>query len=335
MEPGTRYTVKAGDTLWDLAQAHLGNPERWPEIHAHNNRPEIVALTNSRIVDPDLIFVGQTLYLPNGDAPPPNLPQPRPGAGKRPARRQVYSIPFKFSLPDLPAITVVSPTHTATIKLKGSVTLQSEKTIDFLSLTRDEIVVSAKREADLALQRLVSDTKISLNPGTGQLKLEMGLTIHSDSPYTPSTSVSTSLSPTGQPCVTSSIKAPPLKGKVLDHLYHTENLSFEVEVCIRGRRPGQRRVPQPRPGPVRQPQPQRGPSTWDYLVAGALVTAATVLVVATVAEDIVTLGAGTVDDPVSFATASAAIAVAVNRLQTVPGTTPVKVEGGGRAPSDL
>lgn len=50
-----RYTVKSGDTLWDLAEENYGNGERWPKIAQANCRT---------IEDPDLIRVGQNLRVP-------------------------------------------------------------------------------------------------------------------------------------------------------------------------------------------------------------------------------------------------------------------------------
>ena len=43
------YTVKAGDTLWDIAQTQLGNGSRYKEITALNG------LTNN-IIQPGQIF---------------------------------------------------------------------------------------------------------------------------------------------------------------------------------------------------------------------------------------------------------------------------------------
>ena len=48
-----RYTVQPGDTLWDLAVAHLGAGERWPEIAAA-----------SRVHHPDRLYPGQALIIP-------------------------------------------------------------------------------------------------------------------------------------------------------------------------------------------------------------------------------------------------------------------------------
>ncbi|GAB2444623.1 hypothetical protein GCM10027062_25800 [Nocardioides hungaricus] len=51
-----RVTVQAGDTLWGLAEEHLGSGDRWPEIYALNR-----AVVGG---DPDLIQPAQRLRLP-------------------------------------------------------------------------------------------------------------------------------------------------------------------------------------------------------------------------------------------------------------------------------
>jgi nucleoid-associated protein YgaU/DNA-binding SARP family transcriptional activator len=67
------YTVERGDTLWDIAGEHLGDPTRYPEIVTLNQgvpQPDGGVLT-----DPDLIRPGWLLTLPAsevagaGDAP--------------------------------------------------------------------------------------------------------------------------------------------------------------------------------------------------------------------------------------------------------------------------
>ena len=47
------HTVSSGDTLWAIAQKHLGDGSRYPEIAALNN-----------IANPNLIYPGTTLKLP-------------------------------------------------------------------------------------------------------------------------------------------------------------------------------------------------------------------------------------------------------------------------------
>ncbi len=48
------YTVKSGDTLWDISRMFLKSPWRWPELWGMNLE---------QIRNPHLIFPGQTLYL--------------------------------------------------------------------------------------------------------------------------------------------------------------------------------------------------------------------------------------------------------------------------------
>ena len=90
-----RYTVVRYDTLWGLAERHLGDPFRWREIYELNRG---VRQVDGRVLeDPDLIFPGWTLALPSdatGVEParvvvpeqvppvPPTTPSPTPGAHK-------------------------------------------------------------------------------------------------------------------------------------------------------------------------------------------------------------------------------------------------------------
>ena len=54
--PTARITVAPGDTLWRLAEVHLGDPMRHPEIFGLNRPP---------LRDPDLILPGTVLALPD------------------------------------------------------------------------------------------------------------------------------------------------------------------------------------------------------------------------------------------------------------------------------
>ena len=48
------YTVKRGDTLWDLSKMYLTSPWRWPELWGMNKQ---------QIANPHLIYPGQELRL--------------------------------------------------------------------------------------------------------------------------------------------------------------------------------------------------------------------------------------------------------------------------------
>ena len=53
---GGTYTVEKGDCLWNIAKKLYGDPLRWTEIYQANQ---------GQIANPNLIFVGQVLIIPN------------------------------------------------------------------------------------------------------------------------------------------------------------------------------------------------------------------------------------------------------------------------------
>jgi nucleoid-associated protein YgaU len=63
-------TVESGDSLSAIAQRELGDGNRWGEIFD---------LNRDQLDDPNMIFPGQVLKLPGGDAPAP-APAPAPAA---------------------------------------------------------------------------------------------------------------------------------------------------------------------------------------------------------------------------------------------------------------
>ncbi|HEY3545807.1 MAG TPA: LysM peptidoglycan-binding domain-containing protein [Propionicimonas sp.] len=68
----TNVVVQAGDTLWTLAQRHLGDGERYPEIVALNSG--VPQADGGTLQDPDLIRPGWVLTLPSATAPTAALP---------------------------------------------------------------------------------------------------------------------------------------------------------------------------------------------------------------------------------------------------------------------
>jgi LysM repeat protein len=65
------HTVKRGDTLWDLANAYLGDAYLWPEIYR---------LNTDQIEDPHWIYPGEILRLPGRTAAAPSTIAATPGA---------------------------------------------------------------------------------------------------------------------------------------------------------------------------------------------------------------------------------------------------------------
>ena len=56
------HVVEVGDTLWDIAEEHLGEGSEYPEIFEENQG--VVQQDGRRLTDPDLILVGWELSIP-------------------------------------------------------------------------------------------------------------------------------------------------------------------------------------------------------------------------------------------------------------------------------
>ncbi|MEB3299467.1 MAG: N-acetylmuramoyl-L-alanine amidase [Candidatus Sericytochromatia bacterium] len=69
-------TIRRGDTLWRLAETHLGDARRWREIYEANR---------DRLQDPNLLVPGQILRLPSAAAHPTPAPLPVPAPLPAPA----------------------------------------------------------------------------------------------------------------------------------------------------------------------------------------------------------------------------------------------------------
>jgi DNA-binding SARP family transcriptional activator len=120
---GTSYIhpVHPGDTLWDIADAWLGDPHRWPEIYRLNagrHFPDV----GGALTDPDLILPGWHLRLP-GDARPPtstSRPEPTP--------QQKGTVPRTATPPTGPTGTSPSTPPTTTRASSPTVPTTSEAT---------------------------------------------------------------------------------------------------------------------------------------------------------------------------------------------------------------
>ena len=68
--PGSKYTVRPGDTLFSIAQHAYGDGNKWPEIY--NANKQVIGS------DPNVIRPGEVLSIPKlTPPPPPPPPQPK------------------------------------------------------------------------------------------------------------------------------------------------------------------------------------------------------------------------------------------------------------------
>ncbi|MCK5335932.1 MAG: hypothetical protein KAQ67_07210, partial [Gammaproteobacteria bacterium] len=192
----------------------------------------------------------------------------------------------------------------------------------FVTLTKDGFEVNAKNEADLVLGKLLSDNKVSWNANAKTIKFENGITINSNNKFSPATTVSMGVSPTTKlPVAKVTLKSSPVKGALNNHTYVTSEISITIELTPI--------PPSAKASPIPSAKPVPAPSSngWDYLIAGSLIAGAAVIVIATIAEDIVTAGAGVADDPASFSAAAAMITRGITMIKRVQTNTAIMIEG--------
>lgn len=117
-DPTVPYLVQPGDTLWHLAELHLGEGARYPEL---------LRLNASRILDPDYIEAGWTIRVPDASVGPASGPAGPGGAAA--AERGASPAPASYvpaaAAPGAPARTGtptpgVSPVGTAATAGVGS-----------------------------------------------------------------------------------------------------------------------------------------------------------------------------------------------------------------------
>lgn len=111
-QPSSNIIVERGDTLWDLADEHLGDPAQWPEIYEANRgkpQPGGVALD-----DPDMIDIGWNLTIPASDdnptAAPGKTPAPTPQANETPTPPAIVETPAAHEAPASPEATPATET---------------------------------------------------------------------------------------------------------------------------------------------------------------------------------------------------------------------------------
>jgi len=97
--PGFDYTVKKGDTLWDLSRRFVGSPTDWPWIWKHNNQ----------IPNPHRIFPGDRIRMSPLPASVPAVPPSAEASIKPSGFQEVAAAPPSYRFPGIEAIGFIRP----------------------------------------------------------------------------------------------------------------------------------------------------------------------------------------------------------------------------------
>lgn len=311
----SHYRVKKGDSLSKIAHAQYGDARVWPLIAKANRLPR-----------PDLLLVGMRLHLPKIEQPrasftpptpslpsaprkppapvggpaPTNVSQPVRASVQEPAMMLARSLQFptlSYDLGDLAPLVVETPELEITLSFTGEVSLQKKGTVgetefktgNVYSVSRDgNVSASTKAEYDSKLAELAGEVKIRPNLQTRKVEVSCGFAVAGKvAGEVLGTSQYEFVPPNG---FKFTYKPRPIKGDYKGFAFEGE-VGYEVEIKTKSPPEATRRAPVPT-------GPSRG-VVW--IVVGGLVVAGVAVIVVDALKDAATLGAGTVESPVSWA----------------------------------
>lgn len=343
------YIIKQNDTLWDIAKTQLGSGEQWPRLWRYNNRKEVVKVTGRAIPNPDLIYPGQILLIPKltntpavhdaTPAPSPSLTHPTPtkpssakttqlpATGKKPVMKipsplkvrlekqleDIHSpISLKYRLEDVRFPAIDTPEALIEIRLTGDILLTTQQGFTTLYVTsRKEIEGQVVTQANLAYSRLISDTRVIYDVEKKSVTLRNMLLSQSNLPGGVATGVGVQLdSQNPIPKLRFEIRVPKAEGKIGFFTYMAIDVKGVIEITPK--------LPPPLPPsaqPIRIPEPT---INWDKIIGTGLMVTGAALVVGTIVEDFLTVGAGLADDPVTLAAGRWTFLRGVSMWSTAP-----------------
>ena len=340
---GSVHTVVRGDTLWGIAAATYGDGRYWTEIYQANSDrvgdggdlilvgvqltlPTLQIPVASRAVEPDTFSPSdepQQSIDPNATSSQPDVSSPSnepqqsvepstssdgntssqsqdadqnvSSSGPTTAARTCLLPALKYNLQDLPAQLlppIVTPgiTFQLTLKLTGSVTIQQQGSCNPLTFDQQGYAVQSQQKfgdltSGLSLSE-VSAGQVSISSSFGNRFVSSNVTV------TPPSGLSYSCAPAPVTITTGDWV---IKGSL--------GYTLKIDAIPN--------TPPPAPVPWYEQVGDWVSDKSDYIVAGGLFAAGAAIVVVTIGEDIVTLGAGVADDPVSFAAAASLFGTAV------------------------
>jgi hypothetical protein len=339
---GTRYQVKAGDTLWSIAHEHLGHGAQWPRIWRYNNRRDVIRATGHGIPDPDLIHAGSTILIPvlpgqrehgsNGrhhthhtsqhhnpstsaTTQASHSPSPQPLRTGNPATElkkelpHIYSpISIKYRLNDLTMPVIETPTATIEFRMTGDVVLMTDKRYPATYVSNGgRLETQISQQANVAFGQLIGDTRFIYDSKKKEVTVRSMLVSQSTTPNAAATAVGVEFSSSSPiPKLRAEVRFPKLQGRIGPFHYVAMSVAFVILITPKAHIPPSAPSPQAVRDAVRIREPEEG-TNWSRVIGTGLVIGAGVIVVGTLVEDFFSGGVGVADDPASFAAAGASL----------------------------
>lgn len=120
----SHYVVEPGDTLWDIADEELGDPTRYDEIFEVSD--DIVQPDGRTLTDPDLIYPGWELEIPDAEPPVEVTPQETTPEDTAPASEDPSPTAPPESAPAPPPLDLEPPADTASEEQSNDVDQSSD-----------------------------------------------------------------------------------------------------------------------------------------------------------------------------------------------------------------
>jgi hypothetical protein len=268
--------------------------------------------------------------VPRVPIPPRPQTPSRPPALSLPSgdnhRTHLNSFAFKYNLDLLPPIVGESPEFEFEAKFTGQIYIWVDKQIDILNFTNTGFELAAKHQTDSALVQLVNSGKVTWNAQTNRVTYENLMTTNAVGAPPNLVAVGVAFdSGNPLPAIRAKFTSPKLAGRLPPTiLYVAETVTITLDVRMKMNRPsGPDAVAARNFATVAPPannfattapaQSQTGVQVattdgsskawWDR--PSVLLPGAAILVLATLASNVVTWGADAEVDPASFTAASA------------------------------
>ena len=322
----SHYRVKRGDTLSKIALAEYHDAGVWPDVAKANHIP-----------NGNVILIGMHLKLPTLPPAPhgagashpaktsapvhhapvhhapvhhaPMVGPPRPGAGVPaphvvnhgglaglPDARAVAFPAVKYKLDGMAPLVVMTPQADYKIKLVGEVTIQQKGTMAEVEFSSTGgMSQKLKAEYDSKLVKLADQVKVKWDFLSLKAEVSCGFTMATKINGQEFVSHQYDYIPPNRFKYT--LKPKEVSGEIENVLFKG-NIGYELEITAKTNAGRQAGAPIPVPAPSQSTQ-------MAWVIAGMLVLAGVAIIVADLAKDVGTLGAGAVESPMSFAAAMA------------------------------